>query len=32
MITNKQYIECLDMDENQIYAAIIYDNNLNFLK
>ena len=32
MITIKQYIECLDMDENQMYVVRVYDSNLNFLK
>ena len=32
MITKKQYVECLDMDENQMYVIRIYDSNLNFLK
>ena len=32
MITKKQYIECLDMDENQMYVIRIYDADLNFLK
>ena len=32
MITKKQYVECLDMDENQIYVIRLYDSNLNFLK
>jgi len=32
MITKKQYIECLDMDENQMYVIRIYDINLNYLK
>ena len=32
MITTKQYIECLDMDENQMYVIRIYDNKLNFLQ
>ena len=32
MITTKQYIECLDMDEDQMYTIRIYDNDLNFLQ
>ena len=32
MITKKQYVECLDMDENQMYVVRLYDSNLNFLK
>ena len=32
MITAKQYIECLDMDENQIYVIRVYDSELKFLK
>ena len=32
MITVNQYIECLDIDENQMYVVRVYDNNLNFLK
>ena len=32
MITKKQYVECLDIDENQIYVIRVYDSNLNFLK
>ena len=32
MITTNQYIECLDMDENQMYVIRVYDSNLNFLK
>ena len=31
MITNKQYIECIDVDSNQAYVIRIYDSNLNFL-
>ena len=32
MITKKQYVECLDIDENQMYVIRVYDSNLNFLK
>ena len=32
MITRMQYVECLDMDENQMYVIRLYDRNLNFLK
>ena len=32
MITAKQYIECIDVNPNQIYVIRIYDSNLNFLK
>ena len=32
MITSKQYVECLDMDENQMYVVRVYDSELNFLK
>ena len=32
MITKKQFVECLDMDENQMYVVRVYDSNLNFLK
>ena len=32
MITIKQYIECLDIDESQMYIIRIYDSNLNYLK
>ena len=31
LITANQYIECLDIDENQMYIIRIYDNNLNYL-
>jgi hypothetical protein len=31
MITVNQYIECIDIDENQMYVIRIYDSNLNFL-
>ena len=31
-ITSNQYIECLDIDENQMYVVRVYDINLNFLK
>ena len=31
-ITTKQYIECLDMDEDQTYTIRVYDSDLNFLK
>ena len=32
MITVNQYVECLDMNENQMYVIRIYDSNLNYLK
>ena len=32
MITKKQYVECLDLDLNQMYVVRVYDSNLNFLK
>ena len=32
MITQNQYIECLDMDENKMYVVRVYDSNLKFLK
>ena len=32
MITEKQYIECLDINQDQMYVIRIYDSNLNFLK
>jgi hypothetical protein len=32
MITKNQYVECLDIDENQMYVVRLYDSNLNFLK
>ena len=31
MITVKQYIECIDLDENKVYVIRLYDSNLNFL-
>ena len=32
MITANQYVECLDMDENQMYVIRIYNSDLNYLK
>ena len=32
LITVNQYIECIDIDENQMYVIRIYDSDLNFLK
>ena len=32
LITVNQFIECLDMDENQMYVIRIYDSNLNYLR
>ena len=32
LITSKQYIECLDMDLEQIFSIRLYDINLNFIK
>ena len=32
LVTKNQFIECLDMDENQTYVIRIYDSELNFLK
>ena len=32
MITVKQYIECIDVDSNQMYVVRVYDSNLNFKK
>ena len=32
LITQNQYIECLDMDEEQIFYIRLYDQNLNFIK
>ena len=32
LITKSQFIECLDIDENQMYIIRIYDDELNFLK
>ena len=31
-ITNKQYIECIEMNESQMYVIRLYDRNLEFLK
>ena len=31
MITTKQYIECIDLLENQMYTVRIYDSNLNYM-
>ena len=31
-ITANQYVECLEMDKNQMYVIRIYDTNLNYLK
>ena len=32
LLTENQFIECLDMDENKTYVIRIYDSDLNFLK
>ena len=32
IITSSQYIECIDINEDQIYVLRLYDNDLNFIK
>ena len=32
IITESQYVECIDLNEDQIYVIRLYDSNLNFLK